>query len=180
MHRYGNIGIDQDSPDREESPAGGRTPSGARTGSRMATTLTAQDTTAAPVRVSLPELDFGIYRAIVRNMQAASPDQRERIGRGVNVLLTAEIRETAECGVYLVQTSTYSDLYYRTTVGRCTCPDALQRQIICKHSHAISILHTASAIAARQQVEAAAATNPIPYTLTRKALAALDVPEPAA
>ncbi len=140
----------------------------------MDTSLSGKDTTPAPTVVSLPALDFGLYRAIVANMQAASPDQHERIGRGVEVLLRSRILETDECGVYLVQASQGGDVYYRATSLRCCCPDALQRQLVCKHSHAIAILHAASAIARREQLEAR-------YWLTPKAesaLATLDNPAP--
>jgi hypothetical protein len=144
----------------------------------LATSPTTQDTTAAPVRVTLPELDFGIYRQIVATMQAAATDEQDRvrIGRAIGVLLGCQVLETATCGVYLVQSAEYSDLYYRATTLRCGCPDSLRRRKPCKHSHALAVVSVASAIAAREQREAECA--PIPFVLTDKALAALDAPEP--
>jgi hypothetical protein len=121
----------------------------------LATTPQAQDTTSAPVRVTLPELDCGIYREIVSVMQAAATDEQDRvrIGRAVNVLLTSQILETPELGVYLVQSGEYSDLYYRATSTRCGCPDALRRGKPCKHSQALAVISVASAIAARESAE---------------------------
>jgi hypothetical protein len=149
----------------------------------MIATIQAQDTTTTPTPVQLPDLPLGQYRALVATMQAQDPDAAARIGRGLTVLMTADIRETAECGVYLVQTSEGGKLYYRATSLRCCCPDALQRQVVCKHSHAIAILTAASAAASFERAQARTARQPrrvaslaraIPYVLTAKALAALD------
>ena len=158
----------------------------------MATSPTAQDTTAA----TLAGLPFATVRGIVETMQAVFPAERERIGRGATVLLTAKIFETAETGVYLVQSAQFAELYYQATSLQCCCPDAKRHpEQRCKHSWALDVLSVASAIASRERAEAAAHAAPpaaaqdadvldldpdapIPYVLTAQAEAALDQPEP--
>ena len=105
----------------------------------MGTTLQAQDTTGlAPVK--LPSLPLDEYRGIAERLQAAFPAEAARIGRAVGVLLTSRILETDELGVYLVQCSDGGNLYYRATTLHCTCPDAMRRGVVCKHSHALTLL----------------------------------------
>ena len=134
----------------------------------MTTSPTTQDTTAlAPVR--LPRLPMDEYQGIVANLRAAFPDEAARIGRAVTVLLTSQILETAELGVYLVQCSAGGALYYRATTLRCTCPDSMQRQVVCKHSHALTVLSVASAVVSYQRAQQL-------YTLTSKGLAATRPP----
>jgi hypothetical protein len=112
-------------------------------------------------------LDFATVRSIVAELQAAEPENRERIGRAVNVLLTSTIRETAECGVYQVQSCADSERYYTATTWACDCPDrqrhADQR---CKHSYALQVLSVASAHAAYERAQTR-------WTLTAKGAAAL-------
>jgi hypothetical protein len=127
------------------------------------TSRQAQDTT-----VQIPAgLDFAAVRGIVAELQAAEPQNRERIGRAVNVLLTSEIRETAECGVYQVQSCADSERYYTATTYACDCPDR-QRHVDqrCKHSYALQVLSAASAHAAYERAQAR-------WTLTAKGAAAL-------
>jgi hypothetical protein len=129
------------------------------------TTLPAetQDTT-----VQIPTgLDFATVRGIVAELQAAAPHNRERIGRAVNVLLTSAIRETAELGVYQVQSCADSSVWYTATTLTCDCPDrqrhADQR---CKHSVALQVLSVASAHAAYERAQTR-------YLLTAKGVAAV-------
>jgi hypothetical protein len=138
----------------------------------MSTTLTPQDTTAiAPVRV--PSLPLDEYQDIVARLQAAFPAESARIGRAVSVLLSSKILETDELGVYLVQCSEGGPLYYRTTTWSCTCPDRMKRGVVCKHSHALTVMSVASAVVSYQRAQDLAR-----YTLTRKGLAATQAPAP--
>jgi hypothetical protein len=127
------------------------------------TSRQSQDTT-----ITIPAgLDFATVRGIVAELQAAEPQNRERIGRAVNVLLTSTIRETAELGVYQVQSCTDSSVWYTATTFSCDCPDrqrhADQR---CKHSYALQVLSVAGAHAAYERAQTR-------WTLTAKGAAAL-------
>ena len=136
------------------------------------TPLTSNDTTAiAPVR--LPSLPMDEYQDIVARLQAAFPAESARIGRAVGVLLSSRILETDELGVYLVQCSEGGNLYYRTTTWNCTCPDRMKRGVVCKHSHALTVMSVASAVVSYQRSQQL-------YELTRKGLAATTPPRGAA
>jgi hypothetical protein len=127
-------------------------------------------TVLAPVRV--PSLPLDEYQDIVARMQAAFPDESARIGRAVGVLLSSKILETDELGVYLVQCSEGGNLYYRTTTWNCTCPDRMKRGVVCKHSHALTVMSVASAVVSYQRAQDLAR-----YQLTSKGLAATQAPE---
>jgi hypothetical protein len=138
----------------------------------MTATIHSNDTTAiAPVRV--PSLPLDEYQDIIARMQAAFPDESARIGRAVGVLLSSKILETEEMGVYLVQCSEGGNLYYRATTLRCTCPDAMKRGVVCKHSHALTVMSVASAVVSYQRSQQL-------YELTSKGLAATRPPQGAA
>src|SRR6266480_5764371 len=73
--------------------------------------------------------------------------------------------------------------WYAATTFGCTCPDAVQRGLLCKHSLALTLLSGASAIASRERAEGQARDvldldpdAPIPFELTPQALAALAPP----
>jgi hypothetical protein len=104
-----------------------------------------------PQPTRLPAIARSEYADIQRRMQAAFPAEAARIGRALGVLFTREILETAELGVYLVQTASDPTRYYRTTSLRCTCPDGKRPGVVCKHSHSITILSVASAVASYQR-----------------------------
>jgi hypothetical protein len=108
-------------------------------------------TTNSPVQ--LPALPLPAYRAIVATLQAAAPDNRDRIARGLNVLLTCDIFEASRTGEYLIQSCTERGTLYRTTGLFCSCPDA-QRGHHCKHSAAVEILHAACAEASYDRAQA--------------------------
>jgi len=151
-----------------------------------ATSPTAQDTTAA----TLAGLPFATVRGIVETMQRAFPDEYARIGRGLQVLLTSKIVDSPRTGRYLVQSTQDGILYYEVTTLECSCPDHRRNpELRCKHSWALDVLGVASAIAAREAAEAAAAPAiqdgdildldpdaPVPYELTPLALSALGIP----
>ena len=139
--------------------------------------------------VALPDLSMARYSALVERIELAVPEQAARIRRGANVLLNSRILETDQAGTYLVQTSDGSDLYYRASTTRCTCPDTMQRRVVCKHSWARVILQSARIDARDAAFGLASAPpmlprpsldpdRPIPFTLTAAADAALDTPEP--
>jgi hypothetical protein len=89
--------------------------------------------------------------------------QQARIRRALDVLLAAELRETEQAGVYLVQSCQDSGLYYRASGLHCTCPDHLKRpEMICKHSASVSILISAYAQAAWNACQGEAPTPPPP------------------
>jgi hypothetical protein len=111
------------------------------------------------------------------------------VGRGAHVLLISRILETDQAGVYLVQTSQGSDLYYRATTTQCCCPVAMQRRVVCKHSWALTILQSARIDARDAAFGLTPAPTvlprpsmdpdqPIPFTLTERAERALDDPQP--
>jgi hypothetical protein len=113
--------------------------------------------------VQLPDLSLSVYRALVADMQADYPENRERIGRGLDVLLSAELRETETAGVYLVQSCKESGLYYRASGLTCTCPDkARHAELQCKHSVAVQLLISAAALAAWERCQAGEPTSPSP------------------
>ena len=154
------------------------------------TTPQAQDTTASPTPVTLPALSLDGFQALIRRVDAALPDAGARLQRAAQVLLTSRILETDTPGAYLVESST-PGLFYRCTTIRCTCPDAMQRRVVCKHSYAVLLLlgARADAIAAEFGLQPAPIVmhrptldpeQPIPFALTPAAIAALDAPVPAA
>jgi hypothetical protein len=117
--------------------------------------------------VVIPDLPLTVYRAIVARCQADCPAERARIARGLDVLMTAEIRETDELGLYLVQSCQDSGLSYAATSWVCGCPDRQRHtEQRCKHSWALTILHAASAEAAYERAQTR-------YYLTAKGEAAV-------
>ena len=136
---------------------------------RETTPLTQQDTT-----VSLPDVSILVYRELVRELQATHRDEAARIGRGLEVLLGAEIRPTAELGRYLVQSCADSGIHYEATSWSCTCPDRQRHDDArCKHSWALELITAASAIAAYDRAQTR-------YVLTAKGERALAAPTPPA
>src|SRR5262245_36885191 len=95
----------------------------------------AQDTT--PVN----RLDGALVHSgtVVSQFEAYGLD-RGRLGRAITVLLTSDIVETAELGVYRVQSACQPDVWYTASTATCDCPDAVQRGGPCKHSLALVIL----------------------------------------
>lgn len=126
-----------------------------------------QDTTTAPQRIQLPPLPLAAYQRLT---DALAYDLRHvagaeaRIRRGAGDLASRRILTTDELGVYLVESSTLGQ-FYRATTFRCTCPDAMARQVQCRHSYAI-LLYMAS------DNEARFARLTARYELTERGLAA--------
>src|SRR4051794_33665482 len=95
---------------------------GARREAVLATSPTSSVSPAA-APVQMPELSLSTYRALVADLQTQQPDNRDRIGRGLDVLMGADLYETAECGVYLVQSCRESGTFYKASGLHCSCPD---------------------------------------------------------
>jgi hypothetical protein len=116
-------------------------------------------------------------------MVQAFPGERARIERGLAVAQLRRILETATTGTYLVECGDARGsvpLFHEATSVTCCCPDAQHHpDRRCKHSWALDILATASAIAAREHADQDADVldldpdAPIPFELTAQALAAL-------
>jgi hypothetical protein len=121
-------------------------------------------------------------------MAHAFPADAPRIARALTVLATRQVVATGTAGRYLVEaTDTWHvgvPTFYEATSLQCSCPDARQHpDQRCKHSWALDLLATASAIAAREAATAASQDRdildldpdaPIPFELTPLALHALD------
>jgi hypothetical protein len=93
----------------------------------MATETTSrqsQDTTPRAL-VTLPSLPLDEYGALVAHLQYVAPDQaaRERIARGSDLLVHQGIYETAELGVYRVESCRGDGTRYLTTSHACDCVD---------------------------------------------------------
>jgi hypothetical protein len=151
--------------------------------------LTSHDTTATPVN----RLDGALVHLgdVVAQLEQDATLDRGRLGRAIMVLLTSDIVESAECGVYEVQSACEPSTWYLATTLVCTCPDTVRHGGPCKHSLALTILSAVSAIQARERAAACASARhrgpcddaldldpdaPIPYVLTARALAALAAP----
>src|SRR5712692_61073 len=175
---------------KEMAPPAVATPSGAKKERGMSGT----PSTAQPTTVVLGGLPFATVRGIVETMQRAFPDEHQRIGRGLQVLLASKIVETPTVGRYLVQSTADGYLFYEASSLECSCPDHRRNpELRCKHSWALDVLSVASAIASRERAEAATAApssqdadvldlDPdaaIPFELTPLALSALGIPPTA-
>ena len=88
-----------------------------------------QDTTATYIPVTLPALSARGWRNLVATLEGQHPDELGRLRRGVETLRHKRVLE-AQDGTYLVESSV-PDQYYRCSTARCTCPDALQREVRC-------------------------------------------------
>lgn len=133
----------------------------------LAPTSRSNDTTV----VQLPDIGLDTLRGIVAQMQAAARDdaERDRIGRALHVLLTAEIRGTEEVGVYLIQSCADSGTYYKATSYQCCCPDRQRTGRECKHSYCLTLLSAARAEADWQRVTQR-------WTLTEKGMQVTEAP----
>src|SRR4051812_27800646 len=125
----------------------------------MIATFQSHDTMVVLPRVDAPEL-----ADLVQRMIGGEPTARERILRGVSVLLSGALADTDRLGVYTVQG--YEDRTYTTSSASCTCPDATNRAVTCKHQYAVRLLSAMSAAARFERCQTR-------YTLTRKGEMAL-------
>jgi hypothetical protein len=140
----------------------------------MTATSQPQVTTETPTPVSIPAVSREGFAQLLGRLVEQHPTEQARIVRGVEVLSHKRILEDADFS-YLVESSVAGQ-FYRANTARCTCPDSLQRGSRCKHQWCLTILVAMSVTARHERL--AAQFEPIPYTLTAKALAVLDAPEP--
>jgi hypothetical protein len=136
----------------------------------MTATSQPQDTA-----VTLPAVSAPALAELVAELQSVYPGD-PRGERAVGVLLSGRLHDTATLGTYVVTCP--RGAYYVTRAFSCTCPDATQRQLTCKHQLAVQLLHAMSAASRRERLERD--YSPIPYVLTDKGLAASREPVGAA
>jgi hypothetical protein len=80
------------------------------------------------------------------------------------VLLACKIVETPTLGRYLVQSTRDGVLFYEATSWNCSCPDRQRHAdegLRCKHSWALTIRSSASAVASRERAEAGRVVQPV-------------------
>lgn len=111
----------------------------------MATTQQVQPITAQPQPIQLPALSLPAYQRLtealvydLRHVAGSEP----RIRRGAGDLTSRRILSTAETGVYLFEAGDGRD-YYQTTSFACSCPDAQQRKMRCRHAYSVTLYHAA-------------------------------------
>src|SRR3954449_1723505 len=83
--------------------------------------------------VRLPHVDAPALADLVQRMIGGEPTARERILRGVSVLLSGALADTDRLGVYTVQGC--EGRIYTTSSASCDCPDSVTRAVTCKHQH---------------------------------------------
>jgi hypothetical protein len=121
--------------------------------------------TPATAPVQLPDVALSVYRALVADLQAHTPDNRERIGRALDVLLGCAFYETEQGGVFLVQSCRDAGTYYRASGLHCTCVDHQRHpETTCKHSASVQILCSASGLASWERRQRGAPNPPPPPT----------------
>src|SRR5215212_11895303 len=107
----------------------------------MIATFQANDTTV----VTLPTVSAPALQDLVQRMIGGEPTARERILRGLSVLLSGALADTDTLGVYTVQGC--EDRVYTTSSASCDCPDSVNRGVTCKHQWAARLLSAMSAVA---------------------------------
>jgi hypothetical protein len=142
----------------------------------MSTTLQTQDTTATPTPVQFPHLSAAGWAQLIGRLEAQHPDELARLHRGLAILRGFRRQPILEDATSYLVPSSVPGQFYRCNTAKCCCPDALQREVRCKHIWAVTVL-VAGTVSARFEA-LARETQPIPYVLTDKALAVLDAPEP--
>src|SRR3954466_14583907 len=113
-------------------------------------------------------------------MVAAHPEQEPRLQRALAIVVTCEIEPfISRSDAWQVQSLSDPDTYYVvTTFDRlliCSCPDAANRGLPCKHTLAIDLSRRAERLDAEQ---ADPPLQPIGYALTPRAHAALADADP--
>jgi hypothetical protein len=139
----------------------------------LATTPQAQDS-SLPQPIAFPSLSADGWSEIVARLEVQHPDELTRLHRGLAILRGFIRRPILEDGTSYLVPSSIPGQYYRCNTARCTCPDHLQRETRCKHIWSVTVL-VAATVSARFE-SLATQFEPIPYTLTVKALALLDSP----
>ena len=80
---------------------------------------------------------IALLQSLVSEGKGKRPDLASRIERALTVLLFRE-REYLGCGAYSIATE--RGTAYTVTRQSCTCPDAMERGMTCKHQLAIGLL----------------------------------------
>src|SRR5215212_5410187 len=101
---------------KERAPPVRETPARRERQRVMIATLQSHNTT-----VPLPRVEAPALQDLVQRMIGGEPTARERILRGVSVLLSGALADTDRLGVYTVQGC--EDRVYTTTSASCDCPD---------------------------------------------------------
>lgn len=102
-------------------------------------------TSRHPTTVALPAISADELAGLVQQMIVGEPTAAARIQRGAGVLLAGALADTDTLGVYRVLGC--DGRIYRTSSGSCTCPDATNRGVTCKHQWSARLLSAASACA---------------------------------
>src|SRR4051812_28939502 len=130
--------------------------------------------TAAIVAQRAPAFTIAHLRTAYATMIAAHPEQDRRLQRALAIVVAAEIERFISRGdAWQVQSLSDPDTYYVvTTLDRlliCSCPDAANRGLPCKHTLAIDLYRRAERLDAE---EADPTQQPIGYALTGRGLVA--------
>jgi len=141
----------------------------------------------------VPTFSIAHLRTAYAAMLAAHPEQESRLQRALTIVVTCDIEPFISRGdAWQVQSLSDPDTYYVvTTFDRlliCSCPDAANRGLPCKHTLAIELYRRAERRDA-EQADPTPADNVIPlptpvfdsdrdrFVLTAKGHAALASPE---
>lgn len=100
--------------------------------------------TTLPRQVTTPAIDsasIGLIREHMAVLTSLYPDSADRIRRGAQTLATARIRREPPGGPWLVESGSHPGTFHRVVRGlSCSCPDAINRELVCRHQWAISLL----------------------------------------
>ena len=88
--------------------------------------------------MTLNDTTIRALQTLVADGKRRRPDLASRIERALTVLLFRE-REYLGCGAYSIA-GERPDTYYIVTRQSCTCPDATERGMTCKHQLAVGLL----------------------------------------
>ena len=131
-------------------------------------------TLAPSVAQHVPTFSIAHLRTAYAAMVAAHPEQDTRLQRALAIVVASDIEQFISRGdAWQVQSLNDPDIYYVvTTLDRlliCSCPDAANRGLPCKHTLAIDLYRRAERLDAE---EADPTQQPIGYALTARGLAA--------
>ena len=87
--------------------------------------------------MTLNDTTIQLLQALVTDGKRRRPDLASRIERALTVLLFRE-REYLGCGAYSIANE--RGAAYTVTRHSCTCPDATERGMTCKHQLAVGLL----------------------------------------
>lgn len=150
-----------------------------------ATPSTGNDTTATlPDGTNVDEVAAWLFNdpeptAVLGELTAAicarCPDDTARIMRAETLVALGHVEPPTTGTQWLVRSETDATRVYHATAHQCSCPDAQARERRCKHQYGVLL---AAALEDELRYQARVAGEPIPYVLTGKAYAALQLPQP--